>query len=396
MNTIRIFRTAGIVAALSVAAGCGHNHQALAPESQRSLEQSTPIVNTVQVSSHPLSVTTSLPGELQPYEVVAIYPKVTGFVQWIGVDRGSKVHRGELLARLVAPELTSQRAEAQARLSSSESRRTEAESKTAADNATFERLKAASQTPGVISENELQTAQEGVAGDRARELALRQTMDAARATLRSVEQTAAYLNITAPFDGVVTARNVHPGALVGPGGGGSAQTPILNISQIARLRLTVAVPEAAIAYIAPGAQVGFTVQSFPAQMFQGKVARLAETLDVKTRTMPVELDVDNSLGKLTPGMFPQVIWPEHDRGPSLFVPASAVVRSMESTFVVRIQKGEIAWVPVKTGLASGGEVQVFGNLSAGQEIALRGTEEMRPGTKVDTKLCRETSCAEMR
>ena len=388
----RLICSLALLCALCGATGCKSGDQALSAESRKALEPSVPVIPTVQVRSHPLSVTTALPGELQPYESVAIYPKVTGFVQWIGVDRGSKVHQGQLLARLVAPELTSQRTEADARLSSSQSRRTEAEAKTAADNATYERLKVASQTPGVIAENELQIAQQTVAGDRARELALRQTMEAARATLQSVEQTGAYLNITAPFNGVVTARNVHPGALVGPGGGGSSQTAMLNISQISRLRLTVAVPEAAIAYISPGADVGFTVQSFPDRMFHGKVARLAQTLDSKTRTMPVELDVDNTAGTLTPGMFAEVIWPENNRGPSLFVPASAVVRSMESTFVIRIQNGETSWVTVKTGLASGDEVQVFGDLAPGQEIALRGSEELRPQTKVDTKLCSETPC----
>lgn len=384
MIAVRYSLALYVVLALGIS-GCGRSSQAHAVVPVNATDSSLPVVDTVRITSHPLNVATSLPGELQPYEVVAVYPKVTGFVQWIGVDRGSRVHQGELLAKLVAPELTAQRAEAQAKLLSAESRRVEAEAKTAADEATYQRLKVAAATPGVISENELQIAEQTAAGDRARQLALRQAVDAARAVLKSVEEIAGYLRIVAPFDGVVTARNVHPGALVGPGGGGS-QVPILNISQISRLRLVVAVPEMSVAYISPGAEVAFTVATYPNETFHGKVARLAQSVDVKTRTMPVELDVDNSSRRLNPGMYPQVIWPERHQQGTLFVPASSVVRSMEDTFVIRVRNGITEWVPVKPGIASGEEMEVFGNLAAGEEVALRGTEELRSNTHVISKL----------
>ena len=370
--------------AICLTSGCSHSTKASTTPPAGSSE-SLPVVETARVSSHPLNVTIPLPGELQPYEVVAIYPKVTGFVQWIGVDRGSKVHQGELLARLVAPELTSQRVEAQAKLASAQSRRIEAEAKTAADEATYQRLKVAAATPGVISENELQIAQEAAASGHARELALQQTVDAARATLKSVQEIAGYLQIVAPFDGVVTARNVHPGALVGPAGGGS-QAAMLNISQVSRLRLVVAVPEMSVAYISRGADVAFTVATYPDQIFHGKVARLADSVDVKTRTMPVELDVNNSSGRLDPGMYPQVKWPMRHPQPTLFVPSSAVVRSMEETFVIRVRNGVTEWVRVKPGIASNEEVEVFGDLAAGEQVVLRGTEELRANTRVDSKL----------
>jgi membrane fusion protein (multidrug efflux system) len=347
---------------------------------------SPPVVDTALVASHKLNVTTSLPGELQPYEVVAMYPKVTGFVQWIGVDRGSRVHQGELLARLVAPELNAQRAEAQAKLESAESRRLAAEAKTEADEGSYQRLKVAAATPGVISENELQIAQQTAVADRAQQRSLRQAVDAARETLKSVEETAGYLRIIAPFNGVVTARNVHPGALVGPGGGTGSSIPMLNISQVSRLRLVVGVPEASVATISPGAEVAFTVASYPNETFHGKVARLAQSVDVKTRTMPVELDVDNPSGRLDPGMFPQVMWPQRHDQPTLFVPSSSVVRSMEDTFVIRVHNGATEWVPVKSGVASGEEVEVFGKLAAGQQVVLRGTEELRPNMRVTPKL----------
>lgn len=376
------------LAALSIVSGCsGSQANAHPAAAGNALDASAvPVVDTALVTSHSLNASISLPGELQPYEVVAIYPRVPGFLQWIGVDRGSRVHKGELLAVLVAPELTAQRAEAQAKLQSAESRRVEAEAKTQADEATYQRLKVAAATPGVISENELQIAQQTAVADRARQLALRQAVDAARATLKSVQEIAGYLRIVAPFDGVVTRRNVHPGALVGPGGASGSALPMLNISQISRLRLVVAVPEMSVAFISPGAEVAFTVPTYPGQTFHGKVARLAESVDQKTRTMPVELDVDNSSGKLTPGMYPQVVWPERHEQPTLFVPSSSVVHSMEETFVIRIHNGATEWVRVKPGISAGDEVEVFGNLAAGEQVALRGTEELRPDTRVTTKL----------
>ena len=369
----------------AIVCGCNADSNKASAAATVSQAPAQAVVDSVKVVSRQLSITIPLPGELQPYEEVRIFPKVRGFVQWIGVDRGSRVHQGQLLAVLVAPELTSQRVEAQAKLQSAESRRVEAEAKTAADVATYRRIQAAAATPGVISENELQIAQESAAADRARELALRQNVDAARATLKSVAEIAGYLRVVAPFNGIVTARNVHPGALVGPGGG-SSQAAMLNISQVSRLRLVVAVPETSVAYISPGAVVDFTVGTYPNQVFHGKVARLAQSVDVKTRTMPVELDVDNSAGRLNPGMYPQVSWPVRHAQPALFVPGTAVVRSMEETFVIRIRNGVTEWVPIKAGVAMGEEVEVFGNLGAGDEIVLRGTEELRANTHVTAKL----------
>lgn len=387
MNSISRFPIFLLVLAVAVAvslAGCGRSNEANARTAVAVPVQAPPTLETAPVTLHPLDVTIPLPGELQPYETVAVYPKVTGFVQSVNVDRGSKVRKGQILARLVAPELTSQQAAAQAKLQSEESRRIEAQAKTAADEATYQRLKAAAATPGVISDNELDIARETAAADRARQQASLQNVDAARATLKSIEEITGYLRIVAPFDGVITDRNIHPGALVGPGGGRS-QTPMFNISQVRRLRLVVAVPEASVASISPGADISFTVAAYPSETFHGKLARLAESIEIKTRTMPVEIDVENADERLAPGMYPQVIWPERHPQPTLFVPASAVVRSMEDTFVIRVENGVTEWVSVKPGVSSGAEIEVFGNLKPGDQIAVRGTEELRAGVRVTPK-----------
>lgn len=342
--------------------------------------------DVVRVVSRKHDITVRLPGELQPYEAVAIYPKVTGFVDWIGVDRGSRVRGGELIARLVAPEIVSQRAEAQARLQSAAAQRLEADAKLAADEGTYQRLKAAAATPGVVSGNELEVAQKTAEADRARARAFEQSQEAARQALRSLEEIEDYLRVKAPFEGIVTERNVHPGALVGPSGAPGGSGPVLRIEQVSRLRLVVPVPEAYVAGIPEGMTVTFTVPAFPGEIFGGKVARVAHSMEVKTRTMPVELDVMNPSGRLAPGMFSQVVWPVRRPQATLFVPVSAVARTTERTFVVRVREGEAEWVDVKTRGTSENLVEVFGDLREGDEVAVRGTDELQPGVRVTPRL----------
>jgi RND family efflux transporter MFP subunit len=194
-----------------------------------------------------------------------------------------------------------------------------------------------------------------------------------------------YLKVSAPFDGVVTERNVHPGALVGPGSGAGASTPMVRLVESDRLRLVVPVPEAYTAGVTPGTEMPFSVAAYPGQSFSGKVARLAQSVDVSTRTMAVELDVMNKDRRLTPGTFCQVRWPIRRTESSLLVPSGSVASTTGRSFVVRIRNGRTEWVDVKTGLTSGPLVEVFGELRPGDEVAARGTDEIRAGTEVRVK-----------
>jgi membrane fusion protein, multidrug efflux system len=141
--------------------------------------------------------------------------------------------------------------------------------------------------------------------------------------------------------------------------------------------------------VAPGTMAPFTVPALPGERFTGVVRRISRSLDAKTRTMPVELDVDNASGKLAPGMFPEVNWPSRRPRPSLFVPPTAVATTTERTFVIRVREGQVEWVDVKRGVAinqPGGDLlEVFGDLVAGDQIASRGTDELRPGLRVAVK-----------
>ena len=372
----------------------------------------TPTVPASRVVSKAVDRQLRLPGELRAYQDVAIYPKVQGFVETINVDRGSVVKRGQVLIRMSAPELASRTAEAQARVGATKDQRLEMEArvrsvreqrsetaaKLAADEGTYRRLKGASATPGVVAENDVDIARQNVEADRAHIRLLEENEKAVQAVVQSqsenekaavssatsVRDIETYLRIQAPFDGIVTERNVDKGSLVGPSSGGSG-APMLRLQQISKLRLVVAVPEADVAGVTGGDRINFTVPAYPGETFSGIVARISHTLDEKTRTMPVEVDVINDSARLAPGMFPEVVWPAKRLQPSLFVPASAIAVTTERTFVVRLRNGSVEWVDVKRGVSLGDLVEVFGDLTENDVVATRGTDELRIGARVNVK-----------
>jgi len=385
---MRILLTLAALLASLLLVSCGKQAEspAAAPASQSSAapavqKAEAATVEVVKVVEQKLERNIRLPGELLPYEAVALYPKVTGFVEKLDVDRGSRVRAGQPLARLSAPELTSHRTEAEAKLQAVRAQRAEAQAKLVSDEATYQRLKAASATPGVVAGNDLEVAQKGMEAGRARVQALESSEKASRAALQAIQETEGYLRIAAPFDGVITERNVHPGSLVGPAGPAAA-LPMLRIEQVSRLRLVVAVPETEVASIAAGSRVSFTVPAFPGETFTGVIRRVAHSMDVKTRSMPVELDVANPSGRLAPGMFPEIAWPVRRPKPTLFVPPSAVVTTTERTFVIRVRDGKAEWVNVRRGASAGDLLEVFGELQAGDHVVRRATDELRPGTPV--------------
>jgi RND family efflux transporter MFP subunit len=323
---------------------------------------------------------TTLPGELRPFLAVDIHARVSGFVQSVQVDRGSRVKKGDLLAVLTAPEMEAQVAEAQARVVAIESQRAEAEAKLAAAQSTFERLQEAAKTPGVVAGNDLVLAEKAVEAERSRVASIEKNVEAAKASVAALEQMMQYLRVTAEFDGLITERLVHPGSLVGPESKNAA--PMFRHEQIDRLRLVVAVPEALAGGIRTGARVKFSVPAYPGEAFTGTVARPAYSVDRDTRTMPVELDVANPGGRLAPGMYAEVSWPMGRGGNSMFVPPSAIKATTERLFVIRVVDGVAEWVDVRRGVQEGDLVEVFGNLKARDKILRRATDEIRPGTRI--------------
>ncbi len=313
-------------------------------------------VEVVPVASHYLEETIPLPGELLPFLSVDISPKIPGIVESVKVDRGTMVKKGDVLIQLSAPELQAQRMEAEAQLR--------------AAAITYTRLQSAASTPGIVAGNDLELAQHH--------------QEALTARLQSLQEMEKYLRVVASFDGVITQRNIHPGAVVGPDRGGDHPTPLIRLEQVALLRLIVPVPEVYVGSIVKGAKVTFTVPAYPQETFSGVVSRISQSINSKTRSMPVEIDVTNPDHRLAAGMFPEVRWPIRGGAPTLFVPASSVVTTTEETFVLHVKNHIVDWVPVRKGTKSGSLIEIFGALQPGDFVVLRGTDEIRPGTVIES------------
>ncbi|CAN5541426.1 efflux RND transporter periplasmic adaptor subunit [soil metagenome] len=365
----------------------------------------------VAVQSKILDRVDQLPGEIEAYQDVAIYPKVPGFIKWIGVDRGSIVKKGQLMVGLIAPELfaqaneassktqavTGQLHEAESRLASAKAQVLEVTAKMEGDNDTYTRTKEASLVPGVVSANEVIVLEKVVAADREKLNAWNENVRAAENAVRALNNSvksqgaatnnyrdiADYLTIAAPFNGYITERNMHVGSFVGPLGKG-AYPPIVRIQQLNLLRIIAPVPEVDTSGVIPGAKVQFTVSTHPGERFTGTVARLGNYLDQKTRTMPVELNYWNHDNRVLPGMFCEVYWPTQRQHPTMFVPLTAVeTNSTIETFVCRVNRdNKIEWVKVKRGQMMGNMVEIFGEINQGDKVALHGTDELKQGTEV--------------
>jgi RND family efflux transporter MFP subunit len=331
------------------------------------------------VIAKPVSKTVELPGEFLPFLRVDIRAKVPGYVERVFVDRGSVVKQGEQLVLLTAPEMQAQIAEAESKVQAAEADRTQAEAQLAAERSTYERTKQAAATPGAIAGNELVLAQERVDAAESALRSRQQASHVAEDAVEALKDLQAYLRISAPFSGVITDRLVHPGALVGS----ANDQPLLILQQVWRLRLVVPVPEEDVAGIVNGANVAFQVPAFPGRTFSGKVARIAHSLDQKTRSMAVELDVMNTDGKLAPGMYPTLHWPVHGHDMMLFVPKTSVVTTTERTFVIRDSGGKADWVNVRKVQTDGDLAGVLGDLKVGDKVVRRASDEIRDGARLN-------------
>jgi membrane fusion protein, multidrug efflux system len=341
--------------------------------------QNAPHVELAKVESHSLSRTVPLTGELTPYLQTDIEARVPGYVDRVLVDRGTKVRRGELLVQLSAPEMGSQSSAAEASLHQAEADADQAAAEAAAATSTYERILDASKTPGAVAGNELiQTEKQKDAANalaNSRKAAVRSATDRLAAT----KQMQAYLHITAPFDGIITDRFVHPGMMVDAG----AHQPLLRLQQTAHLRLVVPVPETYVGTIVNGKAVQFHVPAQPGKIYSGTIARVPGSLDQQSRSMMVELDVFNRDGTLAPGMYPTVDWPASSGSNLLFVPATSVVTTTEKTFVIVAKNKHAHWTSVRKGPGLGEQVSIQGAISPGDLVVKRATDEIRDGSPLN-------------
>ncbi|WP_343660396.1 efflux RND transporter periplasmic adaptor subunit [Chryseobacterium sp.] len=347
---------------------CGHEEK---KETKKSAEPSSPDIESVHPTQADFSSSTTIPGELQPYQKVDIYAKISSFVKKLYVDVGNEVKAGQLLATLEAPEINSQQSAASSALKSKEALYI-------ASKAKYERLKETSRTPGTISALDLEQALAAQKSDLAQ-------LEAARASYREVADVKNYLQIRAPFSGNIAMRNVSAGAYVGPSGKGS-DLPMFSLVQQDRLRLVVNVPESYTGLLNRNGEIKFSIQSIPGETFTARVSRFAGALDNKLRSQWIEMDVYNKEKRLLPGMVANVILPLNENNKSLSVPSSAVLNSTLGVFVIRVDKNKAHWIPVTSGIANGEMTTIIGQISPKDIIVKNASEEIRDGQNIRVKL----------
>lgn len=343
----------------------------LASQQSRHLEMAS-------IESHAANRIISLPAELEPYLQAEIEARVPGYIERVLVDRGSEVKRGQLLVELSAPELAADTAAAESAFREAEAEESQAEAQVAAVQSTFDRLAQASKTPGAVAGNELIQAEKELDAAKSVVQSRKSAVRAAQERFTAAKTTESYLRVTAPFDGMITDRYVHPGVMVPAGG----HLPLLKLQQISHLRLTVPVPETYVGHIVRGVSVRFHIAAQPEKNYSAKISRVASALDPQNRTMMVELDAYNKDGTLAPGMYPTVDWPVSSAQPLLVVPSTSVVTTTEKTFVITSMNGKAHWVDVHKGPLFGDLVAVQGEIKPGEKVVKRASDEIREGTPI--------------
>jgi membrane fusion protein, multidrug efflux system len=333
-------------------------------------KDSAAVTAVVALQKGRLSTTLYVPGELEAFYQVDLYAKIASFVKKLYVDIGSEVREGQLLATMEAPEIQSQ-------LATALSREKAQEAIYIADKASYDRVIETAKTPGTISPNDIDQADARQKSDYAQ-------LEALKAAYNEVAETLKYLEIRAPFDGVISARNTNPGAYVGPSGQGQA-LPMFTLQQQKHMRLVVSVPEAYTGFLYHQDDVKFTVKSLPDRKFTAKVRRLAGALDNRLRAERTEMDVYSNDKTLLPGMVAEVNVPLPSRDSTFLVPSSAVVNGTEQVFVVRVTPDSTAeWVYVRLGRSEGGRVEIYSDsLREGDLLVQRASEETRNGMRLN-------------
>lgn len=325
------------------------------------------VTETFLLQKNKFSTTLQLPGELIAYQQVDLYAKVTSFVKELKADIGTEVTEGQLLIVLEAPELFSQMAAAESRLRSQEATY-------AASNASYNRLVETSKTPGTVSQNDLDLSQAKKNSDLA-------NLEGARASSKEIGVMKSYLEIRAPFNGVITSRNVNLGAYVGPSGKGS-EFPLFTLQQQSQLRLAVSIPEAFTGYLNQEDEISFRVRSQPGDVFKAKVKRMAGALDLRLRSERIEMDVMNADKKLLPGTVAEVSIPMVAKDSVFVVPKTALVNSSEGTYVIKVNNNITERVTVKKGRDLDDKSEVFGPLHVNDKLLVKASEEIRDGSVV--------------
>ncbi len=357
------YKFISLIAVAGLFAACTGNQKPVDITGQQ--KQGGKKYETGKISEKALSSYVRLPGQLMPFNEVNLFPKVNGFVKQIFVDRGSVVKKGQLLVTLEAPEMESQ-------LQAANSRFLQAQENAIASKEKYQRLQEAAKEPGSVSPLDIDNALSRMKADAA-------MASSERSNVASVKTMQGYLNIYAPFDGMIVQRNISPGALVSPGK--ATDQPMLVLQAIKKMRLVVDIPEDYVDKVDLDKKVSFVFNAMPGQEQTAKISRSANTLG-SMRQEAIEIDVLNKNDQFKPGMYAEVKIPMLSGAKSLLVPKSAIIRSTEREYVITLQNGKANLVDVKEGLAGRDSIEVFGNLKVNDPILVNANDEIRQGDEV--------------
>lgn len=337
---------------------CSENRKEEKPQDSKQNNQLAYKLATVE--SGGVATVLKLPAQLAAYREVSIFPKVNGYVKTVWVDVGSNITQGTALMQLEAPELEQAALQAREKYA-----RTKADY--LIDKEHYQRLTEAARTAGAVSPLDLSTSKAKMEADSA-------LSNAEKANWQMQQTMLGYLKVTAPFAGVITERNVHPGALVSAA---TKDKPMLELKQIDHLRLQVDIPEAIAPDIKNKDTVSFYVSALQGKKLSGTISRRSMNINAQYRSERMEIDVFNKDALLAPGMYADVVLYSKGNAQAMWVPRTAVVTSTERKYVLLVKNGKTSKVDVSTGNQSADKIEIYGRISAGDSVIVNANEEIR-------------------
>jgi membrane fusion protein (multidrug efflux system) len=345
-----------------------HANSALAAQVEA---QAAPTVSVVMPRSAPSSQELLLPGSVMPFQDASIFARTSGYIAHWNTDIGAHVKAGATLAVIQTPELDAQLRQARA------------DEATAQANFDFAQVSARRWQEMLKTQSVAQQDVDMKVGDME---AKRATLAAMRANVQRLTEMVSYETVAAPFNGIVTARNVDVGALVtagGTSGTGATSGELFHVAQTDTLRVFVDVPQDDAPFITSGAHAYLTVQQYPGRQFAATVARTTGAIDPASRTLRVELDMDNRDGTLLPGAYAQVHLALRVAAPALDVPISALLfRPDGVTIAIVDSAGKVQLKTVKVGRDFGSHVEITSGLAATDRVIDNPGDSIMTGTAV--------------
>jgi RND family efflux transporter MFP subunit len=328
---------------------------------------SVPTVAVVEPQAESGNDELVLPGNLQAFMESPIFARTNGYLLRWYKDMGSKIQKGELLAAIDTPEVDQELS--QARASREQIKAALGLAKISADR--WANLLKSDSVSQQEADQQASGYQQALAN-----------LAAGDANVRRLEQLESFKNVYAPFSGVLTRRNVDPGALINSGAQ-AAGRELFDMARVDPLRVYVSVPQAYAPNIKAGMKANVTLQEFPGQKFLGTVVRTAEAIDPATRTLNTEVDVPNKDGKLLPGSFGQVHFATGTSVPRITIPVNAMLFRAEGPQVAVVDKdGKVHLRPISIGRDFGATLEILGGLEVSDQIIINPSDSLEEGQKV--------------